>query len=257
MSIVGFGALWSILLILVGGWIALRSRSLEPIIWSESGYNLYFKIAAAGLLWFLICIVAFTYLGFSSVVALSCPGDSHIATSPGVAAFFRFFYRCNGEIFMVASWAAPFVGLLVFVLFSRLSRFARLVIKWRLKNIFREKEFEKIVWQAIDERNMLLITLDSHKAYIGWPADTFDFSQPDTAKKHLRIIPMMSGYRDSAMNLTITTDYLATLGETSSSNQEKYRKLLAVVIPVEKIASLQNFDLDLYDSFQRQNRPAL
>lgn len=249
MSIIGFGALWSILLILAGGWIALRSRSLEPVIWSESGYNLYFKIAAAGLLCFLVCITAFTGLGFSSVVALSCPGD-YRAASPGVAAFFRFFYRCNGEIFMVASWAAPFVGLLVFVLFSRFPRLTRLVIKWRLNNISMRKEFEKIIRQAIDEKNILLITLDNSKAYIGWPADTFDFSHPDTAKKHLRIVPMMSGYRDSAtMGLNITTDYSVAL--------EEHEDLLAVVIPVEKIASLQNFDLDLYDSFQRQNRPAL
>ena len=58
------------------------------------------------------------------------------------------------------------------------------------------------------------------------------------------------------MNLTVTTDYLAALGETPSSNQEKYDNLLAVVVPVEKIAALQNFDLDLYGLFQIQNRPA-
>lgn len=155
---------------------------------------------------------------------------------------------------MVASWAAPFVGLLAFVLFSRFSRLTRLVIKWRLKNIFRKKEFEKIIWQAIDEKSVLLITLDNNKAYIGWPADTFDFSQPDTAKNHLRIIPIMSGYRDSAMNLTVTTDYLASLGKTSLSEQGKYENLLAVVVPVEKISALQNFDLDLYDLFRIQNQ---
>jgi len=246
VSIVGFGALWSILLILAGGWLSLRAQSLRPIIWSESGYNLYFKIAAAGLLCFLVSAAAFTSLGFSSVVALSCEGAYRNA-SPGVAGFFRFFYQCSGEIFMVASWTTPFVGLLVFVLFSRFSRLARWVTDWRLKNIFREKEFEKIVSHAIDENNTLLITLDNHKAYIGWPVDTFDFSQPDTAKKHLRIVPMMSGHRDSAtMCLNITTDYSAAL--------EEYRRLLAVVIPVEKVAMLQNFDLDLYRLFQIQNQ---
>jgi len=250
MSIAGFGALWSILLILAGGWLSLRARSLEPIIWSEFGYNLYFKIAAAGLLCFLVCVTAFTSLGFSSVVALSCPGEHHGAP-PGVAAFF---YRCHSEIFMVASWTTPFVGLLVFVLFSRFPRLSRLVIKWRLNNISVRKEFEKIIRQAITKKNTLLITLDNNKAYIGWPADTFDFSHPDTAKKHLRIIPIMSGYRDSAMNLTITTDYLATLGRTSLSEQEKYENLLAVVVPVEKISALQNFDLDLYGLFRLQNQ---
>jgi len=246
VSIVGFGALWSILLILAGGWLSLRARSLDPIVWSESGYNLYFKIAAAGLLCFLVCAAAFTSLGFSSVVALSCE-DAYRNASPGVAGFFRFFYQCSGEIFMVASWATPFVGLLVFVLFSRFSRLARWVTDWRLKNIFREKEFEKIVSHAIDEGVTLLITLDNHKAYIGWPVDTFDFSQPDTAKKHLRIVPMMSGYRDSAtMDLTLTTDYSFAL--------EEYEESLAVVIPVEKVAMLQNFDFDLYDIFQIQNQ---
>jgi len=254
VSIVGFGALWSILLILAGGWLSLRAQSLRPIVWSESGYNLYFKIAAAGLLCFLVSATAFTSLGFSSVVALSCEGAYRNA-SPGVAGFFRFFYQCSGEIFMVASWATPFVGLLVFVLFSRFSRLARWVADWRLKNIFREKEFENIVSHAIDEGGTLLITLDNRKAYIGWPVDTFDFSQPDTAKKHLRIVPMMSGYRDPAtMCLNITTDYLATLAETSSSNQDEHKGLLAVVIPVEKIAMLQNFDLDLYRLFQIQNQ---
>lgn len=242
MSIVGFGALWSILLILAGGWLSLRAQSLEPIIWSESGYNLYFKIAAAGLLWFLLCVIAFTYLGFSSVLALSCPGEHHAS---GIAAFFRFFYRCSDEIFMLASWATPFVGLLAFVVFSLFPRPAALV-NWRLKNIFRKKEFEKVVRQAINEERILLVTLDNNKAYIGLPADTFDFSHPDTAKKHLRIVPVMSGYRDSVtMELNITTDYSAAL--------EAHEESLAIVIPVEKIAALQNFDLDLYDSFQRQN----
>jgi len=254
VSIVGFGALWSILLILAGGWLSLRARSLEPIVWSESGYNLYFKIAAAGLLCFLVSVIAFTGLGFSSAVTLSC-SDAYRNASPGVAAFFRFFYQCSGEIFMVASWTTPFVGLLVFALFSRFHHFARLVIEWRLKNICLRKEFEKIIRQAIVERHTLLITLDNNKAYIGWAADTFDFSHPDTAKKHLRIVPMMSGYRDSAtLSLNITTDYLATLAETPSSNQEKHKNLLAAVIPVEKIAMLQNFDLDLYRLFQLQNQ---
>jgi len=246
VSIVGFGALWSILLILAGGWLSLRAESLRPIVWSESGYNLYFKIAAAGLLCFLVSVTAFTGLGFSSAVTLSC-SDAYRNASPGVAAFFRFFYQCNGEIFMVASWTTPFVGLLAFALFFRIHRLARLVTDWRLKNICRENEFEKIVWQAIDERNTLLITLDNNKAYIGWAADTFDFSHPDTAKKHLRIVPMMSGHRDSAtMSLNLTTDYSFAL--------EEYEALLALVIPVEKIATVQNFDFDLYERFQLQNQ---
>jgi len=253
MSLGGFSALWAVLLVFVGGWLSLQSRLSAIFIWSESGYNLYFRIAAAGLLWLLVSLAGVTMLIFSSEITLSCSGKHQLNQSD----FFVVFFRCHEEIFKISSWATPFVGLLVLATCSpwAITKDTWLAKK-RLAKIAGKNELERLVKHAIDENLLLLVTLDSRKSYVGWPADTFNFSQPDTTKKHLRILPLLSGYRDAdTMRLVVTTDYLAAL--TNSPMDRGEWQNLKVVIPVDKITTLQEFDLDLYDLFQQKTPPQI
>jgi len=253
MSLGGLGGLWSILLVLVGGWLSLQSRFFETLTWSESGYNLYFRIAVAGLLCFLVGLAAIAPYILSSALASSCSGEQ----GERLSAFFVVFYQCHEVIFAISSWASLFVGMFVWAASIPLAWTKKHPLLWmvkrRINKILEKNEFERLVMHSIKAETLLLVTMDSRKSYVGLPADTFDLGHPDTAKKYLRILPLLSGHRNSFdMDFVITRDYLEVLSDDSPEDEEKWRNL-EIVIPVDKITSLQQFDLDLYDIFQQKN----
>lgn len=242
---------------LAGGWLSLQSRFFETLTWSESGYNLYFRIAVGGLLCFLAGLAVTTPYILSSTLISSCSGGLS-GSSP---AFFIVVYQCREVIFTISSWASPFVGLFVWAASIPLTLTQKHPLLWmvnrRINKILRKNEFERLVMHSIKAESLLLVTLDSRKSYVGLPADTFDLGHPDTAKKYLRILPLLSGYRNSSdMDFVITRDYLEVLSDDSPENEEKWRNL-EIVIPVDKITTLQEFDLDLYDLFQQKTPPQI
>jgi len=83
------------------------------------------------------------------------------------------------------------------------------------------------------------LTLKSRKVYVGFVQGVPSL---DPAKAYIRLLPVLSGYRDSdKLIYCFTTDYAAAIDEV-----EDPRSLIKV-IPLSEIQSAGLFDVGLYE----------
>lgn len=126
----------------------------------------------------------------------------------------------------------------------------------------RDSEQEKAVEQWGDFLELLLqrsmkdtmqvsITLSSGKVYIGFVTSNFD---PAFERRYIRLLPMLSGYRDAATkDLIISRDYARAyqrLIEEDNALLIEAADRFQVVIPIPEIASANLFDPDVYSVFR-------
>ena len=128
-------------------------------------------------------------------------------------------------------------------------------------------ELERLVTRAFRYELLLSITLTTDKYYIGIMAST---PEPSRDYRYVRIFPVSSGYRDpETKEMRETTSYLEVRqaiereaarreegkdvpGDPVSLDPEDY----AVIIPIDKIASLSVFDPEVYRRFQAARQQA-
>jgi len=259
MSQVGLGALLPLLLVLTSGWLLLRSRYCQPLIWWQSGYNLYFRIAFAGI----VClvpglIVAMLLIGFGLVGSSCVSGDANVALSLRNVLFS---IQCQREILIPAPWLALLFGAIVWGVDKFWSKADSPRLNKKHEKIVQRKNFEGYIKKTMTEHNFLLITLKSRKVYVGVVRDSsLRFNELDEGEqKYLRVIVALSGYRkDADMQMQLTTDYLdeefqKSIREASplSASQEEdwWEVNLEAMIPVNEITSIQPFDSQVYKKF--------
>ncbi|MDD9852171.1 MAG: hypothetical protein OXU94_10545 [Gammaproteobacteria bacterium] len=265
MSQIGFGALLPLLLVLTGGWLLLRSRYCQPFIWWQSGYNLYFRVALAGILCLVPgLIVATIFIGFGLVESSCDNGDANVLFS----------FQCQQETFTLADWLNLWVDAVSFAawltpLFGAIGwgvgkfwpKENSSLLKNKQEKIVQRKRFEGYIKKTMEEHSFLLITLKSRKVYVGMVMDSIlRFNELDEGEqKYLRVIVALSGYRrDADMQMRLTTDYLdqefqkcIREANQSSTDQEdgRWKVKLEVMIPVKEITSIQPFDPQVYREF--------
>lgn len=230
MNQVGFGALWPILLVLTSGWLLLQSRYGKTFVWWQSGYNLYFRIAFAGILCFSLGLAtATTFAKYDFPIEFSCGGDNR-------NALIALFFQCQNEILSLATWLTLMFGVLGYFSINFFPPDS--YIGKKHEAIIREKDFEGYIKNALDKDLFLSITLENRKVYIGWVSSAFYFNELDTEEKYIRLTVMLSGYRnEDDLRMYITIDYME---KNLESNQE-------IIIPVRKIVSIQPFDPEIYE----------
>jgi len=272
MNQTGLGALLPLLLVLTSGWLLLRSRYCQPFIWWQSGYNLYFRIAFAGI----VClapglIVATLLIGFGLAGSSCVSGDANVAISLRNVLFST---QCQREILIPAPWLALLFGAVVWGVDKLWSKADSPRLNKKHEKIVQRKNFEGYIKKTMTEHNFLLITLKSRKVYVGVVRDSsLRFNELDEGEqKYLRVIIALSGYRKEAdMQMQLTTDYLdeefqKSIREASplSASQEGdwWEVNLEAMIPVDEIASIQPFDSQVYKKFfvdresESQSNPA-
>jgi len=229
MNQVGFGALWPILLVLTSGWLLLQSRYGKTFTWWQSGYNLYFRIAFAGILCFSLGLATATvFAKFDFPIEFSC-GDND------KDVLVTLFLQCQDGIFSLAIWLTLIFGVLGYFSINFFPPDS--YIEKKHEAIIREKDFEGYIKNALDKDLFLLITLENRKVYIGWVSSAFYFNELDTEEKYIRLTVMLSGYRSEGdLRMHITINYV---DKNLENNQE-------IIIPVEKIVSIQHFNPEVY-----------
>ena len=125
-----------------------------------------------------------------------------------------------------------------------------------LEKTFKSRDFEKLVYYALSNEKPLLVTLDTGKVYVGlmvWPQD------PTESREHLRIMPLMSGYRDRNTQQTyFTINYRKMIDEVKSgdeglpTNSSLRPEDFEIVLPSDRIVSAHVFDPDVYQELSRQ-----
>ena len=213
-----------VLSVLASGYIVYESP-IRCWFWPgrHTGYVLYFRIITAGLLMLFVSYALFI-IALPSLRDLSLePEDVLLVTFPLALVLYA--------LAVAVVYCSSYVD----------SQWAEELKDRELSG----KGLERFVWGKISRREMILITLDSKKVYAGWPLEIPD----DETKQWLRFAPEWSGYRDDkSATIHIETDYSEVFNQ---SQLEKNHML----VQVEKIVTLQPFDIDAFQQFNLEELP--
>jgi len=251
MSQVGLGALLPLMLVLTSGWLLLRSRYGKTFVWWQSGYNLYFRIAFAGILCLVPGLMIATALAGFNLVDSSCVNNdarAHLSFRNVSSSI-----QCQQEILTLAAWLTPLIGIIGHVAgnFWPKADSSRFIKK--RESIVREKVFEGYIKKTVEEHSLLLITLKNRKVYIGTVLkdSNLQFKELDAEEeKYIKIIMAISGYRsESDLKMHLTTDYTDEELETCMWNVGMSDVDLEMLIPVKEIASIQPFNPKVYREY--------
>lgn len=247
MSQIGFGALLPLLLVLTSGWLVLRSRYGKTFVWWQSGYNLYFLIAFAGVLCLVPgLIIAATLTGFNLVGSSCGNGDAN----SDMKVLFSF--QCLQETLTLAALLTLPIGVIFCVAGNFWPKANSPRLKKKYESIVQRKNFEGYIKKTTEEHSFLLITLKNRKVYVGMVMDSsLQFNELDEGEqKYLRVRMTLSGYRrDTDMQIHLTTDYMDKEFQECILGTGKLSANLEVIIPVKEITSIQPFDPQVYREF--------
>jgi hypothetical protein len=108
---------------------------------------------------------------------------------------------------------------------------------------------EILLDKALEETEQIMVTLSNGKVYVGFVTSNVD---PSFDRKYMRMMPMLSGYRDEhTKDFVITNDYARVYQEliTEESPELENADRFQLVIPVQEIMSASLFDPDVYTLF--------
>lgn len=106
---------------------------------------------------------------------------------------------------------------------------------------------EYLIRECFYEKEMILVTLTTGKFYVGYSE-----SLPiPSVTKYIKLMPMLSGYRDDKQMLQFTAHYIKVYAEYSitKSIPDLEELNLKVILNFDTIVSVSTFRLELYDMF--------
>lgn len=106
------------------------------------------------------------------------------------------------------------------------------VTRWVIKNF--AGDMVKLLYESMLQLKPVSLTLDTRKFYIGFVQE---IPSLDPSKAFVRLLPMLSGYREEkALTFQFTTPYNAALEQAADKND------FVIVIPLQAIKSANLFD---------------
>ena len=216
------GFLMATLPVLASGYLIYDAPLLRLWFSKTSGYVLYFRIIAIGLfLTFVLGLISYLFT-FPKVPFLDLP--LHYESAPIIALFVAGFFR--------------FMSAVVVICFKKCNP------QWEKKFILKilsEKELDQFIYERIINNQMIMVTLENQKVYMGWPIEAPDNEE----NKWLRLTPEWSGHRDEKSMITIQVNYSKVMN--NSPIDQNY-----MLIPVEKIVTVQLFDEEIFRKFNSE-----
>ena len=205
--------------ILASGYLLYDARICRPL-WSMcTGYILYFRIITTGLFFLFILYFLYVYLeNFTPFIeALGITSQNALL------------------------WTFLF-ALVLRILSDALTLLAcKFVPEWndilQLK-MLDERGLEDFIYEKIRDRQLVMITLESGKVYVGWPLEI----PINENAKWLRLVPQFSGHRNAQFEISFQVNYSKVFGNKPSDENR-------MLIPLEKIVTVQPFDFDVFEKF--------
>jgi hypothetical protein len=100
----------------------------------------------------------------------------------------------------------------------------------------------KLLHQAVKERRLISLTLDSRKWYVGWVAESPNL---DPQEQYFRLLPFISGYRDKdSLETRQTVYYEAVLADATLDRNE-----FVVTLPLKDVKIAGLFNDEVYDEY--------
>ncbi|SJN11633.1 hypothetical protein CZ787_06325 [Halomonas citrativorans] len=112
-------------------------------------------------------------------------------------------------------------------------------------------DFELILFRGFDQAKPICFTLHSGKVYVGQVMGSVD---PVDSRDMIRILPMMSGYRDDKTHkITFTTFYkkLYERLDKTEELQHLHDESFEIVFSFADVQNANLFDTTAYDEFQK------
>jgi len=108
-------------------------------------------------------------------------------------------------------------------------------------------ELERVISGAFHESKVVSVTMISGKVYIGWVKEL----PTPSISKYIRVVPLISGYRNDKLEIEFTTHYMPVYAEVIMERQIPNLLDIGtdVVIDIACISNMSFFDLQLYEKF--------
>lgn len=255
---------WTALLVLplVGGY-ALSTIWEGSIYYAarESGHRLYFRAV------------------FYGVFLIGCAALIHVylfSNAPSYRAFVGIltdFFANGGSSTLEFRGQGSYTAILIqsFVLgpaFAYLLNLPKLLARlqfspcvwWQhflLQQAIKNNDFELLILKSLDTSTPMLVSLNNGKIYVGWAVRA---PNPIERRRAIRVLPLMSGYRDTDHRTIFTTDYLTLLDSIDTGEDQELNHLdrqdFEIVLPVDQIVSARLFDLTAYRKFGSDTEPS-
>jgi hypothetical protein len=143
-----------------------------------------------------------------------------------------------------------FTSLLLGILFGEISNVFIPVSK-AIENAIDKtgNPLEKLIKESFLNTQFIQITLMNDKIYIGWALSIPEPKQTE----YINFFPVMSGFRKKGTKkMEITTRHQWVINEYLKDYNKNLEDLnIKLVIPVREIVSLNTFDPDLYEQFEK------
>ena len=122
-----------------------------------------------------------------------------------------------------------------------------------MEHAIKNNDFEKLIARSVFDNFPILFTLESGKVYVGWAVSA---PNPTQERKSIRILPLVSGYRDKDTQIVkFTTDYIMILDSIYNGADTKLLlEDFEVVIPSRQLSSCHLFDMTIYNNHFRQSK---
>ena len=208
--------------VLASGYLLYDARICRLFWPMYAGYILYFRIITMGLFFLFLLYFLYVFLEkFTPFIEVWGITSKHalLLTFP-IALFLRILHEA-------LMWLA-----------------CKVVPKWKDKlqlKILNERGFDKFIYEKIRDREMVMITLESGKVYVGWPLAT----PINENAKWLRLVPQLSGHRNAQFKVSFQVDYSEVFDDEPSDENR-------MLIPLEKIVTAQPFDIEVFEKFNNR-----
>ena len=136
------------------------------------------------------------------------------------------------------------------VLSISLGGLANLSKKFKMKiynNVIKYNDMEIIISRAVRKAMPICFSLKSKKIYVGFIDSTID---PGEKRSDVRILPLLSGYREKDTNeIVFTTNYYQVYESNSERLEHLSENDFEIAFPFSEVQSVNLFDISAYNLF--------
>lgn len=211
---------------LAGYWFLTHLHATRYVTLRASGYHVFFRAAIAGGVLFF----------FSYALLLSL---EHVI--PQIAAMWDdsvpIPYSGTAILSVLLGFILPIVG----NQFHREEKAARRAAKKSRDPI------ELLMVESIEQQKLVELSLKTGKSYVGFALE----GGITQGEPYIALIPMASGYRDTAtQELRLTTQYAPVIQASLEAVRDLVYEDFRIVVPIAEIMSARIFHPEVYQRFQ-------
>lgn len=175
--------------------------------------------------------------------------------------FYFFIPELLDTIYSYFPIKTPFIGttfasFIIAVIITELGnitffRNQKLYIENAIKDV--GNELELLLRTSLKQSLLLEFSLDTNKVYVAWVKEL----PIPTVTNYIRVIPVLSGFRDEEKRLNFTTHYLSVYAEYVQEGKVKDIEELDVdlIITLDNVVTVSYFDIEMYERFNKPVAP--